>query len=691
MKKFFVILSIVLIASVYAQYPETPEIAVKDTLHGTVITDNYRWLENSENEDVIKWSEQQNKYTRSILDGLPQREKLIKRFNELWRYDDIGTPTNVLDGERLFVWEKKKDDEKWRILTKENEDTEFEVLIDPNLWDENETLSGSSYSRDGKYYAFGKAKGGDENPIVSIMDVETKNILPDTLRGSKQRVSSWLPDNSGFYYSSRPVEGEVPEGEENYWHTVYFHKLGTSAEQDEKIYCNDEVKEMSHVVWISECGKYTIYTRYQNRKNEIHFKKSNSEELIPIATGFDATYSVDIVEDKILIKTDKDAPNGKAYITDIEHPEQEHWKEFLPEQKDKLYYFSAIAGNIYAVYQHNAYSVIKIYTLAGEYLRDLSLPDLGSGYVTGYWTKTDIWVNFSSYTYPHTTFKYDFNEDKLEIFKEFALDIDVEDYTSEQVWFDSKDGTPISMFLVLRKDLVKNGNNPVMLTGYGGFNHSQTPRFSTSNITWLESGGMMAIPNLRGGGEYGENWHKGGMLENKQNVFDDFIAAAQWLIENEYTNPEKLAIYGGSNGGLLVGAVTVQRPELFKAVVCSVPLLDMIRYHKFGPARFWIPEYGSAEDPEQFKYLYKYSPYHNVQNGTDYPAIVFTAGENDARVSPLHARKMTAEMQKANPNGEPILLLERKKSGHGGGTTLSIQIEQTADIRTFLMDQLGME
>ncbi len=677
--------------SAQTQYPQTPIIAVKDTLHNTVLTDNYRWLEAGKNPEVIKWEKEQDKFTRSILDNLPQREKLVERFNELWRYDDVGRPSKVLNGERIFLWEKRKDDEKWRVLTKKDETAESEVLIDPNNWNIEETLSGTSSSRDGKYYTFGKAVAGNENPFVKIMEVETKRILTDTLRGHKQYVTSWLADNSGFYYSACPLKGEVPEREENYWGSIYLHKLGTSADEDEKIYYSKDKKEMYHSVGISECGKYTIFYRGLFSKNEVYFKHFGEEKLIPIAIGFDASYSVDIVNDKILIKTDKDAPNGKVYITDVDHPQREFWQEFLPEQKDKLYYINAIAGHIYAVYQHNAYTVIKIYSLEGNYIRDLSFPTLGTGYVSGYWSQDDVWVNFSSFIYPSVTYKYDFQNDKLDIYKEFPLAIEVKDYTSEQIWYNSKDGTPVSMFLVYRKDLKKDGNNPVRLSGYGGFNYSQTPYFSTSNIVWLEAGGMLAIPNLRGGGEYGKKWHEAGMKENKQNVFDDFIAAAEWLIKNKYTNPEKLAISGGSNGGLLVGAVTVQRPELFKVVNCGVPLLDMIRYHKFGPARYWKDEYGSAEDPQHFEYLYKYSPYHNVVNGTDYPAIIISAGENDARVDPLHSRKMVARMQEANPKGEPILLMIRRNAGHGGGTTLSMQIEGVADIWAFLMNMLGMK
>ena len=447
---------------------------------------------------------------------------------------------------------------------------------------------------------------------------------------------------------------------------------------------------MSHGVWLSECGNYTLYSRYLDRKQEVYFRRTDDTELIPIATGFDALYSVKILNDTILIKTNKDAPNGKVYITDVDHPQREYWREFIPEKEDKLDYIIDIAGHIFAKYKHNAYTVVKIYSLDGEFIRDLTLPTLGTASVNGNWTKDDIWVTFSSYMYPRVTYLYDFDKDTLQIYNTFPLDIDVEDYTAEQVWYNSKDGTPISMFLIHRKDVEKNGNNPVMLTGYGGFNHSQTPYFSTANIIWLEDEGMIAIPNLRGGGEYGEKWHEAGMKENKQNVFDDFIAAAEWLIDNKYTNPEKIAISGGSNGGLLVGAVTVQRPELFSVVNCSVPLLDMLRYHKFGPARYWISEYGSADNPEQFEYLYEYSPYHNIIEGTDYPAILFSASENDARVDPLHARKMTAALQKANPDGEPILYILKRDAGHGGGATTSMQIKRVADEWSFMMNKLGM-
>jgi len=697
MKKTFIISIVFLLTFIInglsIDYPITPEIPVIDSIFGVEIVDNFRWLENGEDPEVIKWSEQQDSLTRSIIDTYPHKKFLIDRFNQLWRYDDESVPQQVIDGERLFFTIKKKDQEKRIYYTKENENADPVELLNPNNWDLTESIYGLSISRDGEYIAYGVTIGGNENPIVKIMKVSTKEILEDTLRGQRQYATSWLPDNSGFYYIANPIEGEVPKGDENYWSTVYFHKLGTPADFDEKIFYHDTIKEYFHSCYITEDSKYLVFYRTKYNQNEIYFKELNSDEqLIPIAEGFDAQYSPLFIEDKILIKTDLNAPNYKVFITDTDNPSRDHWVEFIPEnENDKIWYITGINRHIYVAYQHNAYTQIKIYNLDGEYIRDLTFPTIGTGGVSGYWSKPDIWVYFTSFTYPSTTYKYDFDEDSLILYKEFPIDINVENYTSEQIWYKSKDGTPVSMFLIHRKDIEKNRNNPTLLTGYGGFNSSQLPYFSTSNIVWLEAGGMIAIPNLRGGGEYGKTWHEAGMLENKQNVFDDFIAAAEWLIDNNYTNPHKLAISGGSNGGLLVGAVAMQRPELFKVVKCAVPLLDMIRYHLFGYANLWSEEYGNSEDPDQFKYLLEYSPYHNVKSNIDYPAILITAGENDARVDPLHSRKMVAILQNSNPDGEPILLYIKKDSGHGGATTLSMINDQTAEKWAFLMYYLDME
>jgi len=674
-------------------YPETEKRPVTNDYHGTKIVDNYRWLEDAEDPEVIAWTEEQEKFTHSIIDRCPQKEWIVKRLNELWRYDDESVPRRVLRGERLFYWAKKKEDEKWVYMTRAQEGAEPQVVLDPNQWDETETLHGVAPSRDGKYVAFGKAQGGDENPVIRIMVTETGEILPDQLRGWKQYVNAWLPDNSGFYYACKPLEGEAPEGEHDYWHAAWFHRLGTPAEEDVKVFWHDEVKEYWHGVEVSEEGKYEFYYRSLFNAQEVFYRPTGStEELVPLAEGLDAEYAISLVDGKLLIHTDKDAPRKMVYITDLDKPQREHWREFIPEHpKDKLNYIAPIAGHLYASYTHNAYHLVKIFDLEGNHLRDLPFPTIGVGGVSGYWSLPEIWVHFSSFSYPATVFKYHFEKDELEVYHEFPVEVDVSDVVADQVWYESRDGTPVSMFIVHREGIELDGNNPTMLGGYGGFDVSMMPRFSTRVVLWLEAGGIYAVPNLRGGGEYGREWHEAGMLEKKQNVFDDFIAAAKYLIEKGWTSPEKLAIRGGSNGGLLVGAATVQRPDLFKVVYCGVPLLDMVNYHTFGLANIWAEEYGNSDDPEQFKYLFAYSPYHNVTEGVEYPAFLVTGSENDARVDPLHARKMTARLQGADAGGGPVLLLVRRASGHGGGTTISTQIEQHAEIYAYLMDRIGME
>jgi prolyl oligopeptidase len=688
---FIINLSFVLIMNAQKQdYPKTEKKEITHNLHGIDIKDNYEWLENAKDIKVQQWTDEQDKYARNILDKLPQKNGIIKRLNELSRYDDEGVPNEVQNGKRIFYYSKKKDDEKWVYNTKADENSKGIEIFNPNKWDKKQTLDQVLPSRDGKYLAFGKAESGNENPVIQIMEIETQKVLDDKLLGQKQGVNSWMPDNSGFFYSARPLKGEVPAGEEYYWQSVYFHKLGTPAKEDKKVFYDDKVKEYFHGAGVSEDGKYVLYYRSKFYKNEVYISKiDNFEKMIPIVTGFDASYGITEMEGKLFIVTDKDAPMQKVYVTDVDKPERENWKEFIPETKDNLAGLDFINGKIYVTYTHNAYTLIKIYTFDGKYIRDLELPTLGNAGIGGYWNKQDVWVNFSSFIYPSTTFKYNFEKNELKLFHKPPVDVNVKDYIVEQEWYNSKDGTKVSMFLIHNKNMNKDGNNPVYLTGYGGFNVSQSPRFSNLYVTWLEAGGMIAVPNLRGGGEYGKTWHEDGMKEKKQNVFDDFIGAAEYLIDNKYTSKEKLCIGGGSNGGLLTGAALVQRPDLFKAVYIGVPLLDMVRYHKFGLANIWAEEYGNADNPDQFKYIYKYSPYHNIKKDK-YPSVILTGSEDDARVDPMHARKMTALLQESTTGNNPIICLIRRSSGHGGGTTISMQIEQTADIFSFLMDQIGM-
>jgi len=678
-------------ASVYA-YPETPQRPIIDDYHGRQIIDNYAWLENAQDQAVIDWTRAQEIFTHSIIDTCSQRKILVTRLNALKSYNAIRMPHKALNSDRLFVWTKHKDAQQWVYGTLEHEDAKHKILLDPNQWDSTNILSDVTVSHDGKYTTFGTTQVGHNNPIIQIMVTETGKILDDKLKGWQQTVEAWLPDNSGFYYSCKPLAGEVPEGEHKFWQSTWLHKLGDHSRIDIKVFGNKNVKDYQHRVWLNDEGNYTIYSRSLFKSNQLFFEKFGaSGDPVPLVTHLEATYDIDIISGKILLTTNHDAPRKMVYITDVNHPERQHWKVFLPEHADDtLSHISTVNGHIYAHYAHNAHRIVKIFDLAGNFLRDLPLPTIGIGEVTGNWTQPEVWVSFSSYAYPSTIFKYHFDKDQLEIFDKVLEPVERNNFTTEQVWYSSKDGTPISMFIVHHKDLELDGNNPTLLTGYGGFSVSQSPQYSPNIVVWLEAGGVYAIPNLRGGGEYGEAWHRAGTAENKQNVFDDFICAAEYLINQQFTNPDRLAISGGSNGGLLVGAVTVQRPELFKAVHCRVALLDMLKYHHFSIANLWASEYGTSEDPEQFKYLQKYSPYHNVSIGVKYPAFIVTSNENDALVDPCHARKMAARMQYSDRGGGPIMLLVYQDGGHYSSTTISKRIYQRAEVSAFLMDQLGM-
>jgi len=641
--------------------------------------------------DVQKWINKQEKITHSFIDNLSQKKNIQKRLAELRKYSEMTVPLEVLNGKRIFFSERSKDDEKWIYYTQESKYSKKIELINPNKWTEEKSLTFRAPSADGKYLVFGKDKGGRENPKIYIMNVETKKILKDSVTGWKQRSISWLHDNSGFYYSRKPIEGQVKKGEEYYWEDVYFHKLGTSSSKDKKIFFHKNKKEYHHTARVSEDGNYVIFRRNIYGKSEVYFKNIDSDKIIPIIEGFDADYEVRIITNKILIKTDLEAPNGKIFVTNINKPERENWKELIVESKDRLDTFSLIAGNLYLNYLHKAYSKIKIFSLKGKYIKDLKFPGIGSGYVEGCFSKPDIWVMFQSFLIPYETYKYNFDKNKLDLFFRPQNNLNINSFSTKQVEYKSKDRTKITMFLLINKNKKKDGKNPILLTGYGGFDDSQVPYFSPEYVTWLEAGGVIAIPNLRGGGEYGKKWYESGKLDKKQNSFDDFIAAAEWLINKNYTSPKKLAISGASNGGLLVGAVTIQRPELFKAVNCAVPLLDMLRYHKFGFGNIWVTEYGNSENSKQFEYLYKYSPYHNIKTNTNYPAMLITTSKNDSRIAPMHALKMVARLQEVSSDKKPILLLVRKDSGHCGAATISKNIEHSSEEIAFLMEELKIK
>lgn len=673
-------------------YPATERLSVTDNLHGTFLTDHFRWLE-EKSEKTSAWVSRQHAFTLSRIGDSPCVAWLSSRFNQLWRYDDTTVAGRRIIGDRLFFWAKTKEQDRWVYFTKKDKDAPAEIVLNPNTWATEKSLDVTSPSDDGRYLAYGIAEGGDENPVVRILDLETGTLLPDTLCGRKQKGISWHPDNVGFFYTAHPLKGTVPEGEEEYWNTAYYHKLGTPSTDDQKVFFSTTDKKCYHYAAVTEDACYEVFYRSRFSKREIYFRPQGSNDApTPLATGFDGNYSVEFYKGKIYILTDVGADMKQIFVTDAATPECSNWKVLIPERKkSKIAGFDVIEGRLYVDRLENAYTRIEIYDLDGTYIKDVPLPGIGSASVSGFQeAKPGVRLNFSSFFHPSETFEYDFATDKLTSIHRAPIEVDTSRFETKQVWITSKDGTSVSMFILANKNIILDGSHPTYLTGYGGFDHSMTPGFSAKYLTLLEAGAIVAIPNLRGGGEYGREWHEGGMKARKQNVFDDFIAAAEYLIVEKYTTSEKLAIGGGSNGGLLVGAAMTQRPDLFRAVLCQVPLLDMINYHKWGLANIWETEYGSSDDPEAFKYLLEYSPYQNIIDGTHYPATLITASDNDARVDPCHARKMTARLQEANTSGHPIMLYRAAASGHGGGTTITQTIEQTSHHFAFLMSQLGM-
>lgn len=628
------------------QYPQTRREDRVELIHGVEVHDPYRWLEDTESEEVKQWIKAQNELTRTFLNQNPWKKRFLEKMIQLGRYDSRTMPRQVRDSDRIFFYSQKKDQERMVYNMQEHLDAESSVVFDPNQWGDD-TLEHAHPSPDGRFVAYGLARGGDENPTIRIRDLESGKDLPDRVRGWKQYFSAWMPDNSGFLYGSRPLKGEVPEGEEYYWPTVWFHKLGTDSEEDLMVMRDPEVKENFCSAQISSDATHIIINRGTFYTNEVYLIRIASGDFTPkpFITGFDAEFNTDIVDGKIIIETDWNTPNRRIMSSTLDKPDRDGWQTLISESDDLIENFSLIDGKMLIERLHNAYTSLSFHDLDGRFLRELSLPGIGSAAYGGLWSKPWIALLFTSFTSPTTIYRYDYREDRLH--EMYRVPIDTAGYEVDQVWYKSKDGTSVSMFLIHHRDMKRNGANPCMLTGYGGFNDKRTPRFSPYYLAWLKEGGMIALPNLRGGGEYGQNWHKAGMLEKKQNVFDDFIAAAEYLIHENYSAPKQIGIIGGSNGGLLTGAVTMQRPDLFGAVVCMVPLLDMVRYHKFGFANIWTEEYGNADNPEQFPFIYKYSPYHNVEKETTYPAVLFTASINDARTHPLHAYKMTAAMQHA--------------------------------------------
>ena len=683
--------------------PKAKVAPVEDNVQGHKIVDPYRYLENPGDPDTKVYVEQELSYTRAILDPLPGRDKINARLSQLLEIGTVGAPQM---GGRYYFHTRREGNQNQPILyVREGVNgainDEDRVLVDVNKLSADGTVALDWWfvSEDGKYVAYGTSASGSEESTLHIIESATGKVLPDTIDRTRFASVAWMKDSSAFYYTRHPKKGEVPDGEEVYHVKVFYHQIGSDPAKDPLIFGDRPNPQDIPNVTLSEDDRWLLinvehgWTRTEMYLQDLQTKNPPLE----ITTGKDFLYGAEFFEGKLYITTNEDAPHYRVFVADATNAKRDSWKELIPQTDAVLQNASVTGGKLLAQYEHNATSELKLFGLDGKKLADIPLPALGDVFSTsGRYDRNEIFFGFQSFTVPPSVYRVDLTDVKSALWaKVDAPSIDPSAYDVQQVWYTSKDGTKVPMFVVNKKGIEKNGKNPTLLTGYGGFNISLKPTFNRSMYLWMEHGGIYAVANLRGGSEFGEDWHRAGMLEKKQNVFDDFIAAGEYLIAQKYTDKDHLAIQGGSNGGLLMGAMITQRPDLFRAVVCAVPLLDMLRYQNFQIARLWIPEYGSAEDAKQFDWLYAYSPYHHVKPGQEYPAILFMTGDTDTRVDPMHAKKMAALMQAEAKNGashqKPILLRIETKAGHGQGKPVTKQIEENTDMYSFLFWQLGIK
>ncbi len=676
--------------------PPTAREPVEETLHGVTVTDPYRWLEGdaegNPTERVGAWTDAQNAYTRGVLDAIPGRAKVAERLRELMTIGAVGLPR--MRGERVFYSERKGDQDQAVLYLREGGGPP-RTLLDPNALDAAGLISLDWYepSPDGTRLAFGLSRAGDENSTLHLLDVATGRWLADEIAG-KVRGCDWEPDGRGFFYR------QLRDVKDPYSARIRYHRVGEHHRQDPVLF-EQHSTTYGPYAWIDPAARWLLLGYYTGTaSNDLwvvdldRWRRTGEFARVEVVVGADAKNWGPVLGDTLFLNTTLDAPNGRVVAVDLAHPQPERWREVVPEREGVAIEGVSLArGQLVVTSLQQASTRIERFRLDGTALGPLELPGIGSASIGTHPDRTDAFVSFQSFNEPRSIYRVDLVAGTRELWARPEVPVDPSQVVVEQVTYPSRDGTPVTMFLVRKKDAKKDGERPTLLYGYGGFDVSLTPRFSATLFQWFEAGGVYAVANLRGGGEYGEAWHKAGQLERKQNVFDDFIAAAEHLVKSGWTRPERLAIAGGSNGGLLTGAVLVQRPDLCRAAVSSVPLLDMLRYHRFLMARFWVPEYGSAEDAEQFAFLRAYSPYHNVKAGTKYPAVLLTAGENDSRVHPLHARKMAARLQAATASEaseRPVLLWVERAAGHGSGKPLSLRLQETVDERVFLMWQLGL-
>jgi prolyl oligopeptidase len=678
---------LVSLSSVFAQVP-APETAIRpvtEVLHGVTLTDPYRWLEDQTSPATRAWIDSQMKHTRAMLDPLTQRAALKQRLTGLMRTEQVNLPQE--HGGRYFYSRRAAGENRASICMRRSLHGADEVLVDPAAVSNDESVSVElqDVTADGKVVAYSVRQGGADEIEIFFLDVESKALLPDRIAKGFFISVQLLPDHSGVYVAELNSAGP----------RVYFRPLGSDRAELMPIFGQGYGSSHIATANLSEEGRYLVISVLEGSSGDNSeiwlLDRAKGGRPVPIVRR-DAGRAFGMATGgRLYLMSNLNAGHGRIFQVDPERPQRHFWKLVVPESPWNMEGFDVVGGKILVTYTKNAANVLMLYEAEGGFLQEIELPAIGSVYGTSSrWGSNELFLSFASFATPPTVLRLDLAQRSRETWFRNTIPVNSADYEVKQLLYSSKDGTQVPMFIAHRKGLVLNGSHPALLTGYGGFGASSTPYFWPAGVAWMDQGGVIALACLRGGAEFGEEWHRAGMLEKKQNVFDDFIAAAETLVRLKYTSPSKLAIEGGSNGGLLVGAAMVQRPELFRAVVCEVPLLDMIRYQNFLVAKLWVPEYGSSDDPKQFEYLLRYSPYQNVKDGVKYPAVLFVTGDSDTRVAPLHARKMTARVQAASKSGLPVLLLYDTKTGHSGGKPVSQVIEDDTDVLSFLAWQLGL-
>lgn len=677
------------------KYPKTKKIKHFDNYHGTNISDPYQWLENDQAEDTRKWIEAQNQITFQYLSKIPFREKIKKRLEKLWNYEKYSAPFKY--GDHTYFY-KNDGLQNQYVVYRQLEDKPAELFLDPNTFSSDGTtaLTDLSFSKDGKLAAYALSEGGADWRTVYVLDTSSKQLIGDPIENVKFSTLSWL-GNKGFFYSAyAKTESDHSLSEKTEQHQLFFHRLGTSQSEDELIFGGKQQPRRYVIASVSEDQNWLAITAAESTSgNELYIKDLRKPDapIIPVISHFENDHSlVHTQGDTWYILTNYQAPNRRLVKVDARHPEVNNWLDVIPERAEPLSVTTA-GGYFIAQYLKDALSHIEQVNVKGEIIREISLPGAGTAVgFSGKWEDNELYFTFTSYIHPGTIYRYDLENGSMDIFKKSGVDFDPSLFTSKQVFYRSKDGTRIPMMVTYKKGMVKKGQNPTLLYGYGGFNISLTPSFSVANLVWMEQGGILAVPNLRGGGEYGDSWHQAGIKMKKQNVFDDFIAAAEYLIDQKYTSAEFLALHGGSNGGLLVGAVMTQRPELAQVALPAVGVLDMLRYHQFTAGAGWAYDYGTAEESAQlFKYLLGYSPYHNLEEGTAYPATMILTADQDDRVVPAHSFKFAARLQAVQKGSKPVLIRIDTKAGHGMGKPTAKIIEEQADKWAFTFFNMGVE